>query len=110
MVERYSNRHRTTLAAVENIPYVGIYVIAYLGKVMYVGKAESSVYERLRQHLASADPIGAWMRKVQDDWENVRLDALEAPVNVASPHLWLREAERALVAEFNTVFNVATGG
>ena len=108
-MQRYSNKHRTTVADSGNLPNIGLYVIAYMGAVLYVGKAEVSVWERLRSHMTTIAPIGAWLRKVQDDWDNVRLDVLEPPTDTDA-HLWLCEAERALIARLDPMFNTASGG
>jgi len=45
MIKKPKSICRTTLNQLDNgkIPHAGIYVIAYLGKVMHVGKAELSV-------------------------------------------------------------------
>ena len=98
--------HRTTLGEMEGvgIPHAGIYVIAYLGEVLYVGKAELGVVERLRQHVYSADSIGSWIRQMEFDWPNVRLDVLALPDD--SDRYWLRNAEAALIQRFRPLFNV----
>lgn len=104
-MDKYSELKRTTLAEIGDIPHVGVYVIAYMGKVVYVGKAESSVYGRLANHMYVVDDVGAWMRKVQSDWDNVRLDVLAPPVGADVD--WIGRAEEALIHKFSPLFNTA---
>ena len=106
MLPRYKRLARTTLKELKDLPHVGVYVIAYMGKVLYVGKASESVDGRLNNHLykRDTDDIGGWMFKVQDDWHNVRLDVLEPPDEV-DQRKWLMEVEGALVREFEPLFN-----
>lgn len=92
---------RTTMAELDNLPHAGIYVLAYMGRVLYVGKAVS-VADRLRSHLRGISLIGAWLLRVREDWGNVRLDVLEQPDEDDS---WLPVAEEALIKRFNPLFN-----
>lgn len=105
MFPGYKKLVRTTLRELSAVPCVGVYVIAYLGKILYVGQSVD-VGVRLVQHLRAAewDDIGGWMFKVQDDWHNVRLDVLEPPDEVDQLG-WLTKVEGALVREFSPLFN-----
>ena len=106
MIKKPKSIYRTTLDQIDNgkIPHAGIYVIAYLGKVMYVGKAEHNVIERLRLHwYKCSQPFGIWLRNIRFDWPNVRLDILEVPDY--ENRYWLQQAEAALVRKFNPLFN-----
>ena len=98
---------RTTIADMPNVslPHAGIYVIAYLGHVLYVGKSELSVADRISGHMIKPSPLGAWLRRV-DDWANVRLDVLEAPRGELA-QAWLKQAEGALIHRFEPLFNYA---
>lgn len=105
-LQKYKALHRTTFDKMGNgLPYSGIYIIAYLGKVMYIGKASEDVYLRIVSHILYApDNIGHWLTGMKFDWHNILLDVLETPDN--SPDNWLKEAEAALIRRFNPVFNI----
>jgi hypothetical protein len=83
-----------------------VYIVAYLGRVVYVGKASQNVDQRLVNHLyrRGTEPFGAWMAKVQADWENVRLDVLEPPDDGNTAY-WLKSAEAALIRKLRPLFN-----
>jgi len=102
-----SNIYRTTLdqALFENVlPYVGIYVMAYMGKILYVGKAEDGIKDRLTNHISmNKSLIGIWLKSMEADWHNVRLDVLE-PLD-CEDRRWLVQAEMALVQRFVPLFN-----
>ncbi len=98
------SKHRTVLTELDDLPHAGVYVIAYMGRVVYVGKASLSVSERLVSHITQVSAVGAWMRRIQDDWGNVRLDVLEAP---DSGDAWINKVEEALIKKFRPVFNDA---
>jgi len=100
-MDRPAEIHRTTLDALDDVPHAGVYVIAYLGRVLYVGKAEDSVAGRLASHMYNSDAIGEWMRSV-DDWPNVRLDVLTPPYDG-----WIAPVEEALIRKFTPLFNTA---
>lgn len=108
MIPKYKTLTRTTLHDMGALPHVGIYIMAYMGRVVYVGKAEESINYRLHGHLYKRDveDIGAWMYKVRDDWHNVRLDVLECPDNVDSRR-WLVAAESALIHQLCPLMNTA---
>ena len=97
---------RTTLDQTEDLPLTGIYIIAYMGRIVYVGKAMYSVARRITQHYNNGlnECLGEWLHKVQLDWCNVRLDVLEPP-NTVEARYWLRQAEAALIREFRPLFN-----
>ena len=105
MIKKPKSIYRTTLDQVDNgkIPHAGIYVIAYLGKVMYIGKAERSVEDRINTHCRQFTPIGLWLKQAEFDWSNIRVDILEVPDY--ENRYWLQQAEAALVRKFNPVFN-----
>ena len=89
------------------MPVAGVYVLAYMGKVLYVGRSVD-VADRMRQHLTPAVGrllVDWWLQGVgQLDAENVRLDVLEAPASDG----WMPRAEGALIAQLRPLFNVAT--
>lgn len=98
--------YRETVAEMEMIPEThGIYILAYMGEIVYVGKAEISIHDRLRGHFTNSlnEPLGAWLRKVDGDWENIRLDVLVPP---AGHPTWLQDVERQLIAKFRPLFNI----
>jgi hypothetical protein len=107
-MDKYKSLTRTTLHEAMNdgvLPHAGIYIVAYLGRILYVGKAEGSVAHRLTGHFLSRefDLLGVWMDRVQQDWHNVRLDVLEPPDS--DWRYWLQSAESALVRRFVPLFN-----
>lgn len=107
MLSKPKDKHRTTMAETDNLPHVGIYVLAYMGKIVYVGKAEESVIARLEQHCRNCnkESLGNWLINLRDDWCNIRLDVLEPPDN-GDTHSWLVSAEAALIRKFKPLFNV----
>lgn len=100
---------RTTMDKWDNLPDMSVYVIAYMGAVLYVGKAVRSTAIRIREHLYPRSPsdIGNWLRLVPD-WKNVRLDVLEAPLDETA-NSWLIRAEAALTNRFQPIFNRRIG-
>ena len=104
-MQKYKTLTRTTLSELDDLPHAGVYVIAYLGKVLYVGKASESVHGRLHNHMYKPSRIGVWMRNAQDDWCNVRLDVLEQPDSAGVE--WLDAAELALIRHHAPLFNDA---
>ena len=102
-MQKYKTLIRTTLQETDNLPLYGIYVIAYMGKILYIGQTTNSPGYRLQQHIEARDDIDVWMYSV-NDWDNVRLDVLEAPD--IEPVYWMKEAEAAMIAMFNPLFNV----
>jgi hypothetical protein len=110
-MDKYMSLTRTTLHEAMNdgvLPHAGIYIVAYMGRVLYVGKSEEGVGHRLTDHIynCGTELLGGWMYKVRDDWHNVRLDVLEAP-DGDDWQYWLQSAESALVRVFNPLFNIA---
>jgi len=102
---RPKSKYRTTLAQLEQLPDItGIYIFAYMGKILYVGQS-ASVPDRIRGHYTNAgdELIGAWLRCFENDWGNVRLDLLEAPILHSDQ--WMDAAEIALIKRFNPLFN-----
>lgn len=108
-MKKYKSITRTTLEHIGEspLPHAGVYIIAYMGRILYVGKSNDSVIRRLSSHLerADIDDIGGWMYKNRYDWHNTRIDVLEAPDNI-DINFWLREVENALVKKFSPLFNV----
>lgn len=102
-VTKYKQLHRSVLSETVGLPPVGVYVLAYMGRVVYVGRASISVADRLSNHVYTCDDVGSWMRKVQGDWDNVRLDVLEIPDDCDSG--WLDTVEMALIDRFRPLFN-----
>lgn len=105
-MEKYKALTRTTLAETDNLPFVGIYIVAYMGTVVYIGKASESIANRLIGHWRARykEGFGDWMDKMRLEWENVRLDVLEPPDNTELA-TWLKDTEAALVRYFKPLFN-----
>jgi hypothetical protein len=100
---------RGALADIETaaLPMAGVYVLGYMGRVLYVGRS-TNVPERLRQHLwpPATRPllVDHWLQAVGwADAYNVRLDVLECPADEG----WLPVAEEACIRRFRPLFNVA---
>lgn len=105
-MDKYKSLTRTTLAECADLPHSGIYIIAYMGRVLYVGKANDSIADRLASHLLNRglERLGYWMECMRWDWCNVRLDCLETP-DVHNQEVWIRDAESALVRRLSPLFN-----
>lgn len=103
---KYKAKIRTTLAETEGLPMMGIYVIAYMRKVVYIGKATRGIADRLEQHWynRNKERLGNWMDKLKYDWENVRLDVLVPPDDVDARY-WIEMAEGQLIRQFKPLFN-----
>jgi len=90
------------------LPNSGIYILAYMGKVIYVGKA-TRVAERLRSHCATVATknlaVDDWLQMMEWDYVNVRLDILEVPSNVTDEFSWLKETEAACIHKFSPLMN-----
>lgn len=102
--------YRITLDNMHEIPEIsGVYVLAYMGRVVYVGKAVDCIQNRLRGHYTNAlnEPFGAWLRRIEADWPNVRLDMLGIP---EGDNTWLANAEAALIKCFDPLFNTQLVG
>ena len=97
-------KEKLRLTLEDELPNVaGVYILAYLGRVVYVGKTEKMVAGRLRDHLLiTAYDLGAWLLRVRD-WANVRLDVLVPPDKLSD--VWLKQAERACIKRFRPLFN-----
>lgn len=106
MIKKYKSLTRTSLAEAKDLPHTGIYVFAYMGRIIYIGKASMSVADRIRSHYTNRakELLGDWMDKVRLDWENVALDVLEPPDDV-NVNVWLRDVEAALVQRLRPLFN-----
>ena len=107
MLSKYKTLTRTTFHEMDALPHYGVYIIAYMGRVLYVGKAADSVMGRLRSHLLERDTelLGGWMYKIRDDWHNVRLDVIEPP-DTGDVDAWLRNAEKELIQHHRPLFNI----
>lgn len=103
---KYKSLTRTTISGLEDTPYAGVYILAYMGKILYVGKSNYGVVERIKSHINNADhdDVGGWLWKVKSDWHNVRLDILEAPDDIEIDY-WLRYVESEMVRKFKPLFN-----
>jgi excinuclease UvrABC nuclease subunit len=103
---KYKSLTRTTLDNLDDLPNSGVYVLAYMGRILYVGVA-SNVIQRLKTHVygATRGELGKWIRRMSD-YCNVRLDVLEPPDNCDSPS-WMRQVEAELIVKFNPLFNTA---
>lgn len=97
------SKSRTVMTEIDDIPHAGVYAIAYMGKVLYVGKSSISVFDRLRNHIGKPSEFGAWLRRVEGDWGNVRIDVLEQPDEAGNK--WLLDVEEALIKRHRPMFN-----
>lgn len=99
---------RTTLDKIGEVilPTPAVYILAYMGKIVYVGKAENSVEQRLSSHRTCAqrpsESLGKWIIK-NADHSNIRLDILSAPDG--APFNWAREMEAKCIRRFRPLLN-----
>lgn len=92
-----NERIRITLA--DSIPDTpGIYILAYMGKIVYIGLTQDSVYHALLYHQYKQDRLGQWMS--EQDPASVRLDIL-IPPSLG----WMIPARRALKQYFHPVIS-----
>lgn len=107
-IEKPKELVRTTIGetGLGDLPMSGVYIVAYLKKIIYVGKAQD-VSDRLRSHIHGAHRslFGAWLR-LNEDWENIRLDVLVQPDEAHK--FWLGIVEKACIKKFNPLFNLST--
>lgn len=107
-LERPKSIWRGTLSEIETkpLPHSGVYIIAYLGRIIYIGKA-IEVGDRLRQHATPAGHMvdfDNWFQVVAlSDPQNVRLDILENPNGNS---YWNTRAESACIQYFRPLLNV----
>ena len=104
---------RTTLQDVADgaqTPTVGVYLLAELGQVVYVGKADDGVDHRLRQHMHRGSDIGKWLYSRMESWRSVRLDVLIPPGTCADVPAWVRNVELACIRRFHPLLNTAALG
>lgn len=88
-----------------DLPYFGVYVIAYMGKVLYVGKVENGLTERLVYHMKyGLSPIGCWLNIREFEWPNIRLDIIVPPAK-EDDRDWLNKTENACIKRFKPLFN-----
>ena len=82
----------------------GIYVVACYPSLgcLYVGISDC-VYDRLRQHLDSNEPLAQFIGANIADACAFRLDVLTPPTD--SSREWMTQAERLLVQALRPVFN-----
>lgn len=116
MLEKPAQIIRTTIGeyfAHPNYEGFGVYVIScYPGLgCLYIGKTEGDfttqsqergIYTRLRQHLASDDMIGSFLRNNFVDACSFGLDILIPPND---SHEWIYAAESALIKRFRPMCN-----
>ena len=98
-------KERIRLTMADELPACpGVYIIAYLGRIVYVGITTGAVCERMEHHITNAlqERLGAWLLKV-DDWPNIRIDVLVPPDTNVS--YWLYTVEAACIKQFNPLFN-----
>ena len=97
---------RLTIADVgkRSLPNCGLYIIAYSGEVIYVGRTDHSIETRLNNHMTRYDDVGDWLWQMRDEWKNVRIDALEPPLDVDAIE-WMIEAEKKAIVHYNPLFN-----
>lgn len=107
-MEKYKSLTRATIGDMADLPHTGVYVIAYMGTVLYVGKADN-ISLRIVGHITNRgrELIGTWLDAMRFDWHNVRLDALESPDDSDA---WTREAEDELIRRFKPLFNTQLMG
>lgn len=106
-MRKYKSLTRTTLDKLDNIPFVGVYIIAYFGRVVYVGKASKSIQDRINYHIFrdhKGGQLGIWLCKLRDDFHNIRIDILEPPDDVDTRR-WLMDAEANLINRFHPLMN-----
>jgi len=104
-MKRYKSIKRTTLDNLDYLPNLGVYIMAYLGRVLYVGKS-NCVHNRIIQHMKYIETeIDHYLWKISSDYINVRLDVLECPDD-ADGEAWIKETEAQLINRFKPVFNV----
>jgi excinuclease UvrABC nuclease subunit len=99
--------HRLTIDSIDTISEtIGVYVVAYMGRIVYVGKSADSIHERLRGHLTRSlcESLGSWLQTMYADWGNIRLDVLVPPDD--DDGSWIAEAEARLIQRFTPLFNV----
>lgn len=96
--------HRTTIYDLLNDDpeITGVYIIAYLGKIIYVGRS-ADVTKRLTEHYLQRSKFGGWMANIYMDWINVRVDILEP--DISSDEIWMKNAERACIRKFRPLIN-----
>lgn len=103
------NITRTTFDRVgfDSLPNSCVYVLAYMRKIVYVGKTANSATNRLMGHVGNVrerkELLGRWLI-VNADHVNVRVDCLETPDSV-DEQAWLRETEIACIRKFKPLFN-----
>jgi hypothetical protein len=103
---KHKSLTRTNMEEAVDLPYSGVYIIAYMGKIVYVGKSGYNVSERLTNHVLNRhkEPLGGWLYNMRFDWINIRLEVLESPDDVNETY-WLQETENALIRKLKPLFN-----
>ena len=90
----------------------GVYVIAYMGRIVYVGKASESMAHRINTHVYGAmearEQLGKWLVK-NADHENMRLDGLVVPYGVDA-QAWTKDVEAACIRKFRPLLNEQLNG
>lgn len=87
------------------IPICGIYVIAYMGTVLYVGKSVD-IAPRMRTHCTvNHCKIDLWLQQMVFDYENIRIDILIPGLEVENIDRWLDRTELKCIRKFSPLFN-----
>src|SRR3990167_10511336 len=109
-IQRPGMRWRGTLADIGSgrIPISGVYILAYMRTIVYVGRA-NEVEARMVNHMRPAAGkllVDQWLQTVAAaDMVNVRMDVLEPPAE--ADDAWMRTTEEACIRQFRPLLNVA---
>ena len=99
---------RSTFDKIEEIgiPYTGIYIIAYLGEIIYIGIASLSIEHRIKNHMSTFSMLGQWLSLV-NDYSNIRIDILEPPDDCENVRYWLKHYENKLIKKLSPLLNLS---
>ena len=86
-------------------PVSGIYILAYMGTIIYVGQSADIPYRLLHHCSRGRQRIDAWLRNMAWDYGNVRLDILETP-HGCNEKSWLNNTENACIKQVSPLLNV----
>ena len=104
-MDRPKEISRLTIADIGNrsLPTSGVYIITYTGGIMYVGRTDYSIESRLNNHMTRHDAIGNFLWDMRNEWDKIRIDILEPPLDDAVE--WMTEVEKKAIAYYNPLFN-----